>query len=88
MKKTKRGLSGILVLVMCLSFVLQRTGAVSASEVAADGNEAGQAGHSVTLEETAGGKLRFGEEQERTRAYSEGDLVSFQAEPEEMFWRS
>ncbi len=85
MKKTKRGLSGILVLVMCLSFALQRTGAVSASEVAADGNEAGKAGHSVTLEEAAGGKLRFGEEQERTRAYNEGDLVSFQAEPEEMF---
>lgn len=85
MKKTKRGLSGILVLVMCLSFVLQRTGAVSASEVTTDGSEAGKAGHSVTLEEATGGKLRFGEEQERARAYNEGDLVSFQAEPEEMF---
>ncbi|MCI9227479.1 MAG: VaFE repeat-containing surface-anchored protein [Dorea sp.] len=85
MKKTKRGISCVLVLAVCLSLILQRAGAVSASEVRTDEYNGEKAKHSVTLEEAQGGVLRFDGMQERTQRFEENAQVLLWATPNEMF---
>ena len=85
MKKTKRGISCVLVLAVCLSLILQRAGAVSASEVRTDEHDGEKAKHSVTLEEAPGGELGFDGMQERTQSFEENAQVLLWATPNEMF---
>lgn len=85
MKRSRKGISCILMLVLCLSMILQRTGAVSALEEIPGGAGTAKAEHKVTLEEAEGGRAWFGDSKEETQIYREGDRVTFRIRSDEMF---
>ncbi len=85
MRKMKEAITAFLALVLCLSAVLPYAGDAFASEVKAEEDVSADAGHTVVLRSSEGGKVKFIDSEEQEKVWSAGDTVILEVFPEEGF---
>lgn len=80
MGKAKKRISHILILVLCLSMLIQCSGAVSASEDSLDGGGKSVGEYSVILEKAEHGLVKFEDSEENRLFFKKGDMVQARIE--------
>ena len=83
MGRMKKGISLVLVLIMCFSMALLYAGRVSALDL--DSDALAKAEHMVMLESTEAGRVKFMDSEDKAAAYHEGDKVTLEVCPKEGF---